>query len=171
GTPGAAGPKGDTGDQGPKGDTGVPGACSDVDTYSRTDPAQGELNYQAALSRDGHFYGGILAQGSPEFPDREYLWTDLSTHMGYPSGGAAGLPCGAAVSARPTPNDALNADTVDFETFTTTGRVYQISCYEETEGALPLPKLDCGDNTLNAWVEVNRRPDPNAVNGGIVLTP
>ncbi len=144
---------------GPKGDTGAPGApgpCSDIDAFH----PQGNVEYRAALSADGRFYAGIRdLTGSTLNP---MLWTDLSTHEGYPAGGAAGTPCGASVGE----HEASGG--VQFGLITTTGRVYEITCEFDNNQADPAT-LDCGTLTGNDWVEMNRRPAPNAVNGGTVV--
>ncbi|PIM73439.1 hypothetical protein CTU88_06655 [Streptomyces sp. JV178] len=91
------------------------------------------------------------------------LWTDLSTHEGYPAGGAPGVPCAAAVGEHPTSGG------IQFDLITTTGRVYEITCTFDNNGSDPAI-LQCGTPTGNDWVEMNRRPAPNAVNGGTVVT-
>ncbi|SPF02954.1 hypothetical protein [Streptomyces sp. MA5143a] len=160
GATGPAGPTGATGPAGPTGATGSPGAtgpCIDIDAYH----PQGNVEYRAALSADGHYYAGIRdLTGSEANP---MLWTDLSTHEGYPTGGAPGVPCAAAVGEHPTSGG------IQFDLITTTGRVYEITCTFDPNGPDPAI-LQCGTPTGNDWVEMNRRPAPNVVNGGIVVT-
>ncbi|MFI1352956.1 collagen-like protein [Streptomyces sp. NPDC020898] len=159
GDTGPTGPPGAMGATGPKGDTGAPGApgpCSDIDAFH----PQGNVEYRAALSADGRFYAGIRdLTGSTLNP---MLWTDLSTHEGYPAGGAAGTPCGASVGE----HEASGG--IQFDLITTTGRVYEITCDFDNNQDDPAT-LDCGTLTGNDWVEMNRRPAPNAVNAGTVV--
>ncbi|MFF8321282.1 hypothetical protein ACF06V_29480 [Streptomyces bobili] len=157
GATGATGPTGPMGATGPQGVTGAPGPCSDIDAYH----PQGNVEYRSVLT-NGRYYAGIRdLTGSVENP---MLWTDLTEHEGYPAGGAAGLPCGAAVSEHPTSSD------VQFDVLTTTGRVYEISCEFDPNGDDPAI-LDCGTTTGNDWVEMNLRPAEDAVNGGTDITP
>ncbi|WP_234467770.1 hypothetical protein [Streptomyces sp. MBT62] len=155
GAQGAQGPAGAVGPQGPAGPQGATGPCSDIDAYH----PQGNVEYRSVLT-NGRYYAGIRdLTGSEANP---MLWTDLTNHTGYPAGGAAGLPCGTAVSEHPTSSG------VQFDVLTTTGRVYEITCGFNSNGPNPAI-LNCGTNTGNVWAEMNRRPATGAVNGGTVV--
>ncbi|MEV0734645.1 hypothetical protein AB0I51_01485 [Streptomyces sp. NPDC050549] len=167
GDKGATGPTGPTGPQGATGPQGLPGTpgatgatgaaapCSDIDAYH----PQGNVEYRSVLT-NGRYYAGIRdLTGSEANP---MLWTDLTNHTGYPAGGAAGQPCGTAVSEHPTSTG------VQFDVLTTTGRVYEITCAFDANGPDPAI-LNCGTNTGNVWAEMNRRPATDAVNGGTIV--
>ncbi|WBO68516.1 hypothetical protein [Streptomyces camelliae] len=161
GPTGPRGATGPTGPTGPRGETGAPGPtgptgpCTDID--AQQDSSDFEL--RAAVS-GGRTYAGVRDLRMNEL--HNFLWTDLSTHTGYPSGPVQGTPCGVSINAHNQGNQPIRIDVI-----TTTGQIWETTC---TENNRTHPAtLDCGTATSNPWVEVNRQPAPMQTNGGTVV--
>ncbi|MGW3357021.1 hypothetical protein ACWDFL_16625 [Streptomyces bungoensis] len=147
GPPGATGPVGPSGPTGPMGPSGPPGPCSDID--AQQDSSDFELR---AVLTGGRTYAGIRDLRSSTA--QPFLWTDLSTHDGYPPGA-----CGVSINA----HSQGNAFPIDIDVVTTAGRVWETTCTENNNDRPAT--LTC----TAPWTQVNRQPTPSATNGGAVV--
>ncbi|MFF3610532.1 hypothetical protein [Streptomyces sp. NPDC002580] len=154
GADGAAGAPGATGPAGRRGPTGDPGPCSAIDSAQESS----DFELRVALT-GGRTYAGVRDQRTGE--TKNFLWTDLSTHPDYPSGGSAGFPCGASVNAY----NQSTLNRIKFDVVTTTGQVWETSCVVLTKTHPAV--LSCNDRMgPKAWSLVARQPKPGVVNGG-----
>ncbi|MFD9463487.1 hypothetical protein [Streptomyces sp. NPDC060027] len=154
GATGAPGLLGATGPQGQTGATGATGPCSGIDAAQESP----DFEVRVVLS-GGKTFAGIRDQRTGE--TQHFLWTNLSTHPDYPSGGAAGLPCGVAVNAHAR-KTTLNR--IKFDIVTTTGQVWETSCVALT--TTHPATLTCADRTGHPkpWLLVARQPALDTAN-------
>ncbi|MFD8739640.1 hypothetical protein ACFV06_32680 [Streptomyces sp. NPDC059618] len=108
----------------------------------------------------GKAYAGIRDQRSSE--TQNFLWTDLSTHAGYPAGGAAGLPCGISVNG----HGQTAANPLKFDIVTTTGQVWETTCQARTSTHPATLLCTDANNVAIPWTPVTLQPSSNAVNSG-----
>ncbi|MET9898323.1 hypothetical protein [Streptomyces sp. NPDC006446] len=154
GATGAPGLLGATGPQGQTGATGATGPCSGIDAAQESP----DFEVRIALS-GGRTFAGIRDQRTGE--TQHFLWTNLSTHPDYPSGGAAGLPCGVSVNAHAR-TTTLNR--IKFDIVTTTGQIWETSCVALT--TTHPATLTCADRTGHPkpWLLVARQPALDTAN-------
>ncbi|MGW0998538.1 hypothetical protein ACWD5V_35755 [Streptomyces sp. NPDC002523] len=147
GPTGPTGGNGKTGATGPTGPTGSTGPCSDIDA------TQDSSNFELR----GALTGGITYAGIRDTRtnvDHTLRWTDLSGRLFYPSGGAAGVPCGVSV------NQHAQSDPITIDVVTTTGQVWEIDCTQVQLLGDPTPaSLTCAAS----WNQLNT-PLPGAIN-------
>lgn len=97
GATGPTGPTGSTGATGFTGATGPVGPCSDIDAVQDSK----KLEFRVVLTKGRVFAGIRDLTGATAHP---FLWTDLSTHPNFPSGGRdsrgrpVGYACGVSVN-------------------------------------------------------------------------
>ncbi|MFJ5304007.1 hypothetical protein ACIQBL_15295, partial [Streptomyces sp. NPDC088350] len=161
GTPGTNGQTGPTGPTGATGATGATGPCSDIDA----DQDSNDFELRVALT-GGITYAGIhdLRGNTP----RNFLWTDLSTHPGYPAGGLdtgghnVGFVCGVSING----HSSNAGQPIKFDVMTTTGQVWETTCVE-VNSTNPAT-LNCNDSlgAPNLWTKVTLQPSPAVTNSG-----